>query len=122
MNRLVKMCDFRMITQADVLLWQKQVSCSSRHVVSAQDQNLSTRLSVSHMQCLQRTLYFKSSLDMPRCCWSRILTTSKGVTMTSASVMPAANPAPIRRTSDSFPSCHQHTANLSNANPPSCHL
>ena len=42
---------------------------------------------------------------MPRCCCSRILTTSKGVTMTSASVMPAANPAPIRRTSDSLPSC-----------------
>ena len=44
---------------------------------------------------------------MPRCCCSRILTTSNGVTTTSASVMPAANPAPIRRISDSLPSCIQ---------------
>lgn len=42
---------------------------------------------------------------MPRCCCNRILTTSNGVTMTRASVIPAAKPAPIRRTSDSFPSC-----------------
>ena len=54
-----------------------------------------------------RTLYFRSSLDMPRCCCSRILTTSKGVTMTRASVMPAAKPAPMRRTSDSLPSWRQ---------------
>ena len=77
---------------------------------------------------------------MPRCCCSRILTTSKGVTMTRASVMPAAKPAPMRRTLDSFPSCrqpdplqptapsgsasgsqHAHVARQSRCNLPSAH-
>ena len=43
--------------------------------------------------------YFMADLSIPRCCCSRILTTSNGVTITSASVMPEAKPAAIRRPS-----------------------
>jgi hypothetical protein len=53
----------------------------------------------------RRTLYFKSSLAIPFCCCKRILTTSKGVTMISASVIPALNPATSRLPSDSLPFC-----------------
>mmetsp|Transcript_19368 Transcript_19368/g.49271 ORF Transcript_19368/g.49271 Transcript_19368/m.49271 type:complete len:314 (-) Transcript_19368:134-1075(-) len=49
-------------------------------------------------------LYFRVSLAVPFCCCSLILTTSKGVTMISASVMPAMKPAAMRRPSVSLPS------------------
>jgi len=50
-----------------------------------------------------RTLYLSPDLAHPFCCCSRILTTSKGVTISSASVMPAMKPAAILRTSPSLP-------------------
>lgn len=53
----------------------------------------------------QHTLYRNSSLLVPFCCCSLILTTSKGVTMIKASVIPAANPAPALLKLDKFPSC-----------------
>ncbi len=51
----------------------------------------------------QRTLYLSWCGASPFCCCSRILTTSKGVTMTKASVMPAEKPAAMRRASVSLP-------------------
>ena len=53
------------------------------------------------------TLYRSAALLLPCCCWSRILTTSKGVTIMSASVTPAAKPAAMRRELFSLPSCMQ---------------
>jgi hypothetical protein len=46
-------------------------------------------------RCL--TWYFMVSLHIPFCCCSRILTTSKGVTMTSASVTPGPPQQPAHR-------------------------
>ena len=54
--------------------------------------------------CL-RTLYRSNSLLVPFCCCSLIFTTSKGVTTTKASVMPAAKPAEARLKLDRSPFC-----------------
>jgi hypothetical protein len=48
-------------------------------------------------------LYFSSSFASPCCCCNRILTTSNGVTITSASITPAPNPAAILRAFESSP-------------------
>lgn len=72
-----------------------------------------TRSSMSPLQptwqrCLARnssTLYRSASLLVPFCCCSLILTTSKGVTMMSASVMPAEKPAAALLISDRSPFC-----------------
>lgn len=68
---------------------------------------LARLLGRTHIRAIALTLYRSAALLLPCCCWSRILTTSKGVTIMSASVTPAAKPAAMRRELFSLPSCMQ---------------
>lgn len=78
---------------------------SEQRALHARVVQLHSLCSPMHIDGRQHTLYFMFSGLRPRCCCKRILTTSKGVTMTSASVMPAAKPAASRLVSVKCPIC-----------------